>query len=353
MIRHRRMQHLAAMLLGLAAAVSAAAQSVTIGGEDVDVFFAVASGEKKVKVIQAAVSPGGQVAIPAGVASGLKQHTPVRTYYRRNKCTHRKEVLIAPADMTAEQIAAEEKKNGQDCGGWILLPGGESTWEAGKTIAIDYSGEAPTETASGTPAGGTRSTTGGRIAGGNIGQFEIEILPGAQRVNGNNGMVVNAGGSFLLNLGNTFEVGPSVSGGGGQTTTTFAVPFMPGGGSMGATFLTRRVRPVGAQVGGALNARIQRIATVGLVGGLEAANLHVHTVSGFCVTTCTVVSDTNHTAFAPGYYAGAGGSVHVVGPVGVVFLYEYERPGTLSRVNIHYNSFYGGVRFTFAVGKGS
>lgn len=119
----RRLNQLGAVVLGLLAAASVAAQTITVGGEDVNVFFAVASGEKKVKLVPASnVTPSGQVVIPPGVASGMKQHGHVQVYYRRNKCTHKKEVVIAPEGMTAEQIAEEEKKNGQDCGGWICCP---------------------------------------------------------------------------------------------------------------------------------------------------------------------------------------------------------------------------------------
>jgi len=66
-----------------------------------------------------------------------------------------------------------------------------------------------------------------------------------------------------------------------------------------------------------------------------------------------VVSNTHRTAAAPGYYAGADAAFHLIGPLSVVVQYEYERPGTLKGVNIHYNKIEFGPRFTFDVGKGS
>ena len=348
----RRLTSLLALVLGLLAAAGAAAQSVTIGGENADVFFAIVGADKKVKAVKAeSVSPSGQVTIPPGVISGLKQHKTVKVYYRRNKCTHKKELIIVPPDMTPEQIAEfvrEEQRKAQDCGGFLLLPQ-DVPWGPGTSVTIDFSGETPTvsTSSSAVTTGATHVGTGGT----NLGEFRIDVLPGIAQVNGNNGVVVNAGGGFVGYLGDIFGLGFHVSGVGGQDTTTFSVPKMTGGGSMGSTFASTSVREVGAQAGGTLDARINKLLTLGLTGGLAAENLHVNKIVGICVATCFVVDNSHRTAQSPGYYGGANAAFHVTGPLAIVAQYEYERPGTLKGVNIHYNKIEFGTRFTFGVKK--
>ncbi len=352
----RRLYRLGAIAIGLLAAATAAAQNLTVGGQDVDVFFAVASGNKKIKVVPASsISPGGQVVIPPGVASGLGQPGRAKIRYRRNKCTHRKEILIVPPGTTPEQIAEEEKSKGQDCGAFLLLPQ-DVPWGSGTNVTIDYSADVPTVTTSVAQTSGaaTLGTAAATATHPGVG-WDLGVYSGGEilREDDQGGSAYN----FQFDLAYLFPVSPRDSVGfevGAQYLQT--TPVVKLGGMpppMGtATFSDTWTGMRNFSFGGRFEKTFSRFG-FDVEAGPLVANVESRTTSGFCFhgtlpgVTCMTNSITSTHANGFGAYLGTQAYYRLSNRISVVTGFTYDRTYPGRQADVHALVFDAGFRFHF------
>jgi len=360
----RKLYRLGAIAVGLLAAATAAAQNVTIGGEDVDTFFAVASGNKKIKIVLASsISPSGQVVIPPEVAGGLKQDTKVKIRYRKNRCTGRKQILIIPPGTTPEQIAEEEKSRREDCGGWLILPGDPDVpWGSGTNLTIDYSRDVPTVTTGATQTG-VAATLGMTAANATrIGPvWDLGVYSGGHVLNefGQSGSAY----AFQSDLAYLFHVSRvSVGFEGGvqylQTTPVAKLGGVPPPGGT-APFSKTATGMRNFSFGARLGKTFGRIG-FDVEGGPLVGNVETRTVSGICfrgstgavfcsspATPTLPASITSSHANGFGSYLGAQASYRLFNRFSLVAGCTYDRTYPGSQADVHALVFYAGFRARF------
>lgn len=350
-------------VFGFLMATGVLAQGVKIGGENADVFFAVTGGNKNVHLVPAQpTNPGlgGQIAIPSGFTSEIKHYSTARIFYRRNNCTHRKEVVIAPPGMTAEQIQQEEKSRGQDCGAFALISQ-DVSWQSGTDINIDYSGDVPMVSAGLVPQS-SASHPSMSAKGAGI-QFQLRGFGGASFINWNTPPTAGFDGAVLFPLGSRILVGPTAGFGWVRSTMVHGIGSM----SPGSTFINTTAGFKNGNFGGVVQFPIGGFQ-LGLRAGATVAGSSITQQSGFCGTGgptapagCTVFSTTTMHDKVVGPFVGGYISHSICRHVGLFAEYDYTRlkdtsasgtPGSSSSApgtifDVHSNTLIGGLTLTF------
>ena len=313
------------MLFILLTAANSFAQSVKIGGEDADVFYAVTGANKNTRLIAASPSAGnspGQVAVPPEAVNEFKHYSSVRIYYRRNKCTQRKEAVIAAPGMSAADIQEEEKSKGQDCGAFMLLQDNVS-WSKGSELNINYSGDVPIVTVNSTAPASASSSLSGR-------NFEIYLrgFGGASFINGNSPASAGFGGGALFGVGRGLSIGPW----GDFQWTAMSMVRTAGSMSPGATFINTTAGFKNGNFGGALQFPVGHFH-LGVRAGAAVAGSSITQKSGFCAVPnatnptggCVVSSTMTFHDTVVGPLVGGYISHSIFPHVGIFVEYDYTR----------------------------